>query len=127
MALEFPCDVDGCVELDALSDRTRIDYLRHERWSAASSVARLSCRPASVDSPSAGRAGPPFVQQFCGVFRCDPAARDGADCARILQAAAEVHSPSTCLPASMPTRCLGDVTALRLAFGRFRLHDPGGL
>jgi len=27
MALEFPCDVDGRVELDALSDRTRTDYL----------------------------------------------------------------------------------------------------
>ena len=27
MALEFPCDVDGRVDLDALSHRTRINYL----------------------------------------------------------------------------------------------------
>jgi hypothetical protein len=27
LALEFPCDAEGHVELDGLSDRARIDYL----------------------------------------------------------------------------------------------------
>ena len=27
LALEFPCDAEGRVELDGLSDRARIDYL----------------------------------------------------------------------------------------------------